>query len=389
MENQNPAPNIISVDIDSHTNHNHSIWVGANIIISPTEHFIESMQHTLKPNICIITNETIKPLYLKKIETLLSKIKKDINKLINIIIPDGEEHKNQDQLNLIWSKLLENKIPRGSTTIISLGGGVITDIAGFAASTYKRGVDVIHIPTTLLAQIDASIGGKTAINHKLGKNMIGAFYQPKAIILDSYFLQTLSDKEFSSAMSEVIKYGLIWDENFYTWLISNQDKIKTKDAAALTYLINNCADIKTQVITQDPLETKGLRNFLNLGHTFGHAIENVFGYGAYTHGEAVGIGILLALEYSHKVFNNPDLQHIQTQVESFLTKFDLPISIKSKNKNNKDQLITSLIQSMLLDKKNTNNQINLVLISDLGEAVSHPEGPETLSEFLINSIHLN
>lgn len=362
-----------------------TIFISNNLLIN------KNISDLIKPNICIITNKTIAPIYIDKIINIFNNNNNNITK---IILPDGEEHKNLEQLSYIWNELLKNKIPRSSTTIISLGGGVVTDITGFAASTYLRGVDVIHIPTTLLAQIDASIGGKTAINHSLGKNMIGTFYQPKAIILDAVFLNTLPILDFNSAMSEAIKYGLIWDKQFFSWLIDNKANIKNKDQKALTHLIKTCAEIKAHIIMQDPLEQKGLRALLNLGHTFAHAIENIAGYGEYSHGEAVSIGIILALEYSINEFpeNSLELKLILQNTIEFLDFFNLPINLNklsNKYKNQIDNLIKNIIQNMSRDKKNISsdeNNIQLILVNKAGKALQKTGDNKQIQSILKNYI---
>ena len=362
----------------------HVILAGSNLLnINNQEAIknIENIENIVNTNICIITNETIAKIYLDQITNFFNNLKNKIYKIIHIIIPDGEQHKNQASLTYIWDKLLENKIPRSPTTLISLGGGVITDITGFAASTYQRGVDVIHIPTTLLAQIDASIGGKTAINHKLGKNMIGTFYQPKAIILDSNFLNTLPDNHFNSGMSEAIKYGLIWDNKFFKWLNKNKILIKNKDAKSLAYLIKTCAEIKANIIMQDPFDTKNLRTLLKLGHTFGHAIENISGYRTYSHGEAVSIGLLLALKYSIIEFPEKSdiLKKLFTETKEFLEFFKLPTNLeKIANKHN---IINDLLNSMSRDKKNVSTKISdiqLILVDDEGHSVKLPGKKELI-----------
>ena len=365
-----------------------TIFISNNLLIN------KKISDLIKPNICIITNKTIAPIYIDKIINIFNNNNNNNNNITKIILPDGEEHKNLEQLSYIWNELLKNKIPPSSTTIISLGGGVITDITGFAASTYLRGVDVIHIPTTLLAQIDASIGGKTAINHHLGKNMIGTFYQPKTIILDAIFLNTLPILDFNSAMSEAIKYGLIWDKKFFNWLIDNNKKIKNKDHKTLTHLIKTCAEIKANIIMQDPLEQKGLRALLNLGHTFAHAIENLAGYGEYTHGEAVSIGTILALEYSINKFpeNSLELKLILQNTIEFLDFFDLPINLnklsnKYKNQNQLDNLIKNIIKNMSRDKKNIStdeNNIQLILVNKAGSALQETGDNKQIKSILNN-----
>ncbi|MES0327950.1 MAG: 3-dehydroquinate synthase, partial [Gammaproteobacteria bacterium] len=214
----------------------------------------------------IVSNETVAPLYLKKVEALLGGIRFE-----SVILPDGEQYKNLDVLNTIFDALLTHRMDR-NTTIIALGGGVVGDMAGFAAASYQRGVHLIQIPTTLLSQVDSSVGGKTGVNHPLGKNMIGAFYQPRAVIADTNTLNTLDDRQLSSGLAEVIKYGLIKDANFFDWIDQNMDALLQREPKALAYAIEVSCQTKADVVAADEKES-GQRALLNLGHTFGHAIE--------------------------------------------------------------------------------------------------------------------
>ncbi|MGB5517546.1 MAG: 3-dehydroquinate synthase, partial [Gammaproteobacteria bacterium] len=242
------------------------------------------VKHIPGKNVLVVSNETVAPLYLDKILTMLAG-----KHVESCILPDGEEYKNLETLNTIYDVLLGKKLDR-NTTIIALGGGVIGDMAGFAAASYQRGVHLIQIPTTLLAQVDSSVGGKTAVNHRLGKNMIGAFYQPRAVIADTMTLNTLPERELSAGIAEVIKYGLIRDLPFFDWLQVNMPRLMDRDADGLAYAIETSCRNKAEVVAADEKES-GQRALLNLGHTFGHAIEAGLGYGNWLHGEAVAAGM--------------------------------------------------------------------------------------------------
>ena len=261
------------------------IYIGEGLLSQVK--LIES--HLKQKHVAIVTNTTVAPLYL---DSLLSLLKQHGIKAFPIILPDGEAYKNQETLNLIYDALLKEKCER-STTLIALGGGVIGDMTGYAAATYLRGVPFIQIPTTLLSQVDSSVGGKTGINHPLGKNMIGAFYQPQCVIADIDTLKTLPPREFSAGMAEVIKYGLIRDEAFFNWLEKNMDGLMKLNSSLLIEAIKRSCQNKADVVEMDEHES-GIRATLNLGHTFGHAIENAMGYGVWLHGEAVATGMVMA-----------------------------------------------------------------------------------------------
>ena len=303
--------------------------------------------------VMIVTNKTIAPLYLEQLTSTL-----DGFNVQSLILPDGEEFKTLETLNKVFDALLEAKFDRTST-LIALGGGVIGDITGFAAASYQRGVGFIQVPTTLLSQVDSSVGGKTGINHELGKNMIGAFYQPKAVIIDVNTLDTLSNQEFSAGMAEVIKYGLLGNADFLSMLEANIESIMARKKDLIIEVIFNCCQDKARIVELDEFE-KGKRALLNLGHTFGHGIENAFGYGNYLHGEAVSIGMVMAAKLSKDEGN---LSHEETlRVESILSKADLPISI------NKTIDSETLITAMSLDKKSIDGKIRLVLLKSLGDS---------------------
>ena len=251
------------------------------------------------PRAALVTNDTLFPLYG---DALAGALRRHGIEVLPICLPDGERFKDWPALNQIFDALLEHACDR-NTTLIALGGGVIGDIAGFAAATYQRGVPFIQIPTTLLAQVDSSVGGKTAINHVRGKNMIGAFYQPQVVFADTDTLKTLPDREYRSGLAEVIKYGIGLNAAFFDWLEANIIALNRRDPAALAYAIRRCCEIKAQVVAADERETatQGGRALLNLGHTFGHAIETALGYGVWSHGEAVACGMVLAAQLSYQL----------------------------------------------------------------------------------------
>ena len=325
------------------------IYIGIDLL-SMKSLFVDQIQGR---QVMIVTNKTIAPLYLDKLTSIL-----DGFNVQSVILPDGEEFKKLETLNKVFDALLEAKFDRTST-LIALGGGVIGDITGFAAASYQRGVGFIQVPTTLLSQVDSSVGGKTGINHELGKNMIGAFYQPKAVIIDVNTLDTLSNQEFSAGMAEVIKYGLLGNADFLSMLEANIESIMARKKDLIIEVIFNCCQDKARIVELDEFE-KGKRALLNLGHTFGHGIENAFGYGNYLHGEAVSIGMVMAAKLSKDEGN---LSHEETlRVESILSKADLPISI------NKPIDSETLITAMSLDKKSIDGKIRLVLLKSLGDS---------------------
>jgi len=244
----------------------------------------------------VVSNETIAPLYL---DTLVGTLQGLGKKVTTIILPDGERYKNWEILNLIFDGLLTARCDR-KTTLIALGGGVVGDMTGFAAATYQRGIAFVQAPTTLLAQVDSSVGGKTGINHPLGKNMLGAFHQPNAVIMDLATLSTLPERELSAGLAEIIKHGAMADAAYFDWLEVNMPALRRRDLAALTHAIKRSCEIKADVVRQDERES-GLRAMLNFGHTFGHAIEAGLGYGGWLHGEAVGAGMVQAADLSQRL----------------------------------------------------------------------------------------
>jgi len=325
------------------------IYIGVELLQDPA--LIQ--KHIQTKAVCIVSNNTVSKLYL-------TQLKKSLNdyRVIEVILEDGEQFKNADSLNRIYTTLLDNKFNRDST-IIALGGGVVGDIAGFAAASFMRGIPFIQIPTTLLSQVDSSVGGKTGINHPLGKNMIGAFYQPQAVVIDMHVLQTLDKREISAGLAEVIKYGLIWDQDFFDHLENHIEDLKNLNVMQLEQAIYRSCEIKAEVVSQDERES-GLRAILNLGHTFGHAIENCLGYGEWLHGEAVGCGMVMAAQMSlaHGWINDTDFDRIRNLIQAA----DLPIE--------KPQIsLHDFIEAMSLDKKNKNQDIYLVLQQGIGQAI--------------------
>ncbi len=303
----------------------------------------------------IITNETIAPLYLQGIQALLDSLDKTCH---SIVLPDGEKFKTLDTFQDVMGQLLEKRISRDSC-IVALGGGVIGDLSGFVAACYQRGIDFVQVPTTLLSQVDSSVGGKTAVNHPLGKNMIGAFYQPKAVLIDPETLNTLPSEEFSAGMAEVIKYGIIYDGEFFDWLENNQLALLNKEPDALEYTVSKCCEIKADIVRQDEKE-HGLRALLNLGHTFGHAIEAELGYGAWLHGEAVAAGTVIACKLA--IARNQFTQEQLSRVIDIFRFFKLPIEGPAT------MSAEDYINHMSRDKKVLSGTMRFILPKGIGEA---------------------
>ncbi len=320
-------------------------------------------RHIAGKQVAIITNETIAPLYLEQLMGSLGGYE-----VVSIVIPDGESFKNWQTLQLIFDGLLSARFDRKST-LVALGGGVVGDMAGFAAACYQRGVDFIQVPTTLLSQVDSSVGGKTGINHPLGKNMIGAFYQPKAVIIDIESLKTLPGRELSAGLAEVIKYGLICDEAFLSWLEASLERLLALDPQVVTEAVARSCSAKAHVVGLDERES-GLREILNLGHTFGHAIETHMGYGVWLHGEAVAAGTAMALEMSRL------LGWISTAERNrgigLLVKAGLPVVPPE------EMSASDFLEHMAVDKKVQAGRIRLVLLRRLGEATVDGDYPEEI-----------
>jgi len=304
--------------------------------------------------VAIVTNTTVAPLYLG---ALTAALRDAAVEAVPIIIDDGEDHKNWQTLNSIFDFLLAHRCER-KTTIIALGGGVIGDLAGFAAATYQRGVPLIQMPTTLLAQVDSSVGGKTAINHPRGKNMVGAFHQPRLVVADIATLDTLPQRELSAGLAEVIKYGLIMDAPFIAWLEANMEKLRARDAEALAYAIGRSCENKARIVEADEREA-GQRALLNLGHTFGHAIEAGLGFGTWLHGEAVAAGTMLALRLSERMglLNAAEVG----RVALLMSRAGLPTEAPDLGE-------TRYLELMGHDKKVEDGKLRLVLLKGIGQA---------------------
>ncbi|MBV8625569.1 MAG: 3-dehydroquinate synthase [Herbaspirillum sp.] len=302
--------------------------------------------------VAIVTNDKVGPLYLEKLSRTLRQAGKQVTE---IVLPDGEEEKNWASLMTIFDRLLADKCDR-KTTLVALGGGVIGDLTGFAAASYMRGVPFVQVPTTLLSQVDSSVGGKTGINHPLGKNMIGAFYQPQAVIADTATLHTLPARELSAGIAEVIKHGAIIDAPFFDWIEANVAQLVAKDDAALAYAIQRSCEIKADVVRQDEREG-GLRAILNFGHTFGHAIENGLGYGEWLHGEAVGCGMVMAADLSHR------LGYIDAATRERIRNVTAAAGLPTRAP---DLGTERWLELMEVDKKNEGGQIKFILIKPLG-----------------------
>jgi 3-dehydroquinate synthase len=301
----------------------------------------------------VVTNTTVAPLYRSRLDQALEGLRVE-----TVVLPDGEAYKSIESLQKIWDALVLGRFDR-NTTLIALGGGVIGDITGFAAASYQRGVHFIQIPTTLLAQVDSSVGGKTGINHPGGKNMIGAFWQPRAVIADTDTLNTLPDRELSAGLAEVIKYGLIYDEPFLTWIEANIERLRARDPEALAYAIRRSCEIKAEVVGQDERES-GLRAILNLGHTFGHAIETATGYGNWLHGEAVGAGMCMAARLSELEgwISAADVARTRAIIE----RAGLPTHAPQGMTREQFQHL------MGIDKKVLDGKLRLVLLEHIGKA---------------------
>lgn len=320
------------------------------------------LPHIKQKKAVVVSNETVAPLYM---EVLCTTLARGDLQVLPVILPDGEQFKNWETLNQIFDALLEARCER-NTTLIALGGGVIGDMGGFAAACYQRGMPFIQIPTTLLSQVDSSVGGKTAINHPLGKNMIGAFYQPQLVLADISTLNTLPDRELKAGLAEIIKYGLIRDPEFFEWLESNLDKLLARDEAALIYAVQRSCANKAEVVAADERE-RGERALLNLGHTFGHAIETGMGYGVWLHGEAVAAGTLIAAELSCCLgWIGAD---VVDRIERIFVKAGLPTVGAPLDALN-------YLELMQHDKKVEAGKLRLVLLRGIGQAVLSDEATD-------------
>ncbi len=362
----------ITVELASTANkRSYPILIGVGILDQPSL----ILPYLPQKRVAIVTNTTVAPLYL---ERLRMGLESHGVAAVSIVLPDGEEHKNWQTLNLIFDALLSNRCER-NTAVIALGGGVIGDLAGFAAATYLRGVPFIQVPTTLLAQVDSSVGGKTGINHPLGKNMIGAFYQPRVVLADSATLDTLPERELRAGIAEIIKYGLIRDPIFFEWLEQNMTQLLARDPGVLNEAIRRSCTNKAEVVAADERES-GVRALLNLGHTFAHAIENGMGYGVWLHGEAVAAGTLLAAELSQRMHMISAAE--VGRIRKIYLQAGLPVAAPNLG-------VEKYLHLMGMDKKVEGGKIRFVLLKRIGEAVIHAEVPAavltgTLVECIVN-----
>ncbi len=328
-------------------------------------------KHLHSNQVMVVTNETIAPLYLARVMDALKAPVKE-----TVILPDGEIYKNMQSVNRIFDALMDLRFSRNAT-LIALGGGVIGDTVGFAAACYQRGISFIQIPTTLLAQVDSSVGGKTGVNHPKGKNMIGAFYQPQCVIADTQVLATLDDRQFRAGIAEVVKYGLIRDADFFCWVEKNMETLLARDDDALAFAIERSCINKADVVAEDERES-GLRAILNFGHTFGHAIETGTGYGEYLHGEAVAIGMCQAADLSMRLgWLQPEEVE---RIEKLISRAGLPTSPPESLDSDR------FLELMAVDKKNIDGKLRLILLEAIGHAALPQPVPiehlqATLSEY--------
>jgi 3-dehydroquinate synthase len=352
---------ILKVDLGERS---YPIHIGPGLLSQPDLY----QPHIRGRQVMVVSNITVAPLYLQTVRDALSSYQ-----LEQVILPDGEQFKTLEVLNRIFDALLENRFNR-SCCLIALGGGVIGDMAGFAAASYQRGVDFIQIPTTLLAQVDSSVGGKTGVNHALGKNMIGAFHQPRCVLADTRTLDTLDDRQLSAGLAEVIKYGLISDYEFFLWLEKNIEQLLARNTESLIYAIERSCRCKADIVAADERES-GKRALLNLGHTFGHAIETGMGYGRWLHGEAVAAGMVMAADLSarHGWLATVDVERIR----SLLARARLPVTAPREMSRSR------FMDLMAVDKKTVDGGLRLVLLDGIGRSkVCHDFDRQLLDQTL-------
>ncbi len=336
----------LSVDLGDRS---YPIYIGENLHADASYY----MKHVPGKQLMVVTNETIAPLYLDATLAAMSGFE-----VAHVILPDGEEYKSLEVLNEIFTALLKHRFTR-QCTLVALGGGVIGDMTGFAAATYQRGVNFIQVPTTLLSQVDSSVGGKTGVNHPLGKNMIGAFHQPLAVLADTATLNTLDDRQFASGLAEVMKYGLIADLEFFVWLEAEMGALCARDPLRLAVAIERSCQCKAGVVAADEREA-GQRALLNLGHTFGHAIETGMGYGSWLHGEAVAAGMCMAADLSHRLgwLSAEELTRACVLVEQAGLPTRPPAELSAEQ----------FLSLMSIDKKVLDGKLRLVLLNAIGSA---------------------
>jgi len=360
------APALVQIALGDRS---YPIVIGGGLLADPATWAAEAQ---VKAVALIVTNATVAPLYAAALAQALAP---HFARVRTLALPDGEAYKDLAHLNLIFDELLGQEADR-RTVLFALGGGVVGDMAGFAASCYMRGVPFVQVPTTLLAQVDSSVGGKTAVNHPLGKNMIGAFYQPQAVIADTATLDTLPPRELLAGLAEVIKHGAIIDAAFFDWIEANIGKLRARDPQALAYAIQRSCEIKADVVRQDEREG-GLRAILNFGHTFGHAIESGMGYGVWLHGEAVGCGMVMAADLSCRLGYLDAAS--RDRIKALVAAAGLPVRAP-------DLGVARWIELMQVDKKNEGGKIKFILLKPLGSSVIESVPQEVLLQTLAHCI---
>ncbi len=343
------------------------IYIGAGLLADRSL----LRRHVRADTVMMVSNETVAPRYAPILKSTLAGLRVD-----SVTLADGEEYKTLESLNQVYTALLAQRHDR-STTLIALGGGVIGDVAGFAAASYQRGVDFLQVPTTLLAQVDSSVGGKTGVNHALGKNMIGAFHQPRCVVIDTDTLNSLPDRELSSGLAEVIKYGLINDVSFFEWLEENIGFLLEREPKALRFCIRRSCERKAAIVIADEREQTGQRALLNLGHTFGHAIETGLGYGRWLHGEAVACGMVMAATLSHQLGWLPACQ--LERARNLIARARLPIRPPAQINTER------FLKLMASDKKSVGGKLRLVLLRGIGQAVLTADFDYSVLESLLNN----
>ncbi len=361
MTENSPEVTTLQVDLGERA---YPIYIGQGILGDPELY----RRHIPARQVMVVSNETVAPLYLSRLTDAL-----DGFQVASVILPDGEEYKTLEVWQQIFDALLAERFNR-SCTVVALGGGVVGDMAGFAAACYQRGVHFVQVPTTLLAQVDSSVGGKTGVNHPAGKNMIGAFYQPRCVVIDTATLDTLDDRQLSAGIAEVIKYGLIDDPEFFAWLEQNMERLLAREPAALAHAIERSCRDKAEVVAADEREA-GRRALLNLGHTFGHAIETGVGYGEWLHGEAVAAGICMAMDLSRRLgwVSAADLE----RVVALMQRARLPVMPPEELGSDR------FLELMAVDKKVLDGRIRLVLPERLGHSrVTEAFDPDLLRQTL-------
>lgn len=337
----------VTVDLDDRS---YPIFIGANLL----ENADLLLPHIGSGRVVIVTNEIVAPIYLERVQLQFGRQFGSA-----IVLPDGEATKNLDTIGQIYDHLLQGKYDR-KTTLVALGGGVVGDITGFAAATFQRGVNFLQIPTTLLAQVDSSVGGKTGVNHALGKNMIGSFYQPKCVVADTAVLRSLPEREVRAGLAEVLKYGLINNPEFFAWLAHNSTELLELDNACISEAIKICCEAKANIVAQDEKES-GIRALLNLGHTFGHAIETASGYGVWLHGETVAMGMVMAADLSKRLGWLSSAEAVQIR-EVLEKNFGMPVEPPA------DITVAQYLDLMSSDKKAELGKLRFILLKAIGEA---------------------